>query len=59
MAREFVHKLLLYLVVFASDELKKIRKCCNFVYNLQAHIVFFMCDMRYNCVVRFSDGYRG
>ena len=24
---------------------------------LQAHIVIFMRDMRYNCVVRFSDGY--
>ena len=42
------------MVVFASGELKEIRECCNFVYNLQAHIVFFMCDMRYNCVVRFS-----
>ena len=47
------------MVVFAYGELKKIRECCNFVYNLQAHIVFSMCDMRYNCVVRFSDGYRG
>ena len=47
------------MVVFASGELQQIRECCNFVYNLQAHIVFFMCDMRYNCVLRFSDGYRG
>ena len=54
-----MHKLLLHMVVFASGELKKIRECCNVVYNLQAHIVFFMCDRRYNCIVRFSDGYRG
>ena len=47
------------MVVSASGELKKIRECCNFVYNLQAHIAFFMRDMRYDCVVRFSDGYRG
>ena len=44
------------MVVSASGEIKKYG---NFVYNLQAHIVFFMCDMGYNCVVRFSDGYRG
>ena len=36
-----------------------IRECCNFVYNLQVHIVLFMGDMRYNCVVRFSGRYRG
>ena len=47
------------MVVSASGKLKKIRECCNFVYNLQAHIVFFMRDMRFNCVGRFSDGYRG
>ena len=39
--------------------LKKIEECCNFVDNLQADIVFFMRDMSYNCVVRFSDRYRG
>ena len=43
------------MVVSAFGELKEIRECCN----LQAHIVFFMRDMRFNCVVKFSDGYRG
>ena len=56
LTRECVHKLLLYVVVSASGELKKIRECCNFVSNLQA---LFMRDMRFNCVARFSDGYRG
>ena len=47
------------MVVSASGKLNKIRECCNFVYNLQAHVVFFLRDMRYNRVVRFSDGHRG
>ena len=52
------HKLLFYTVVSDSGELKKYRiECCNCVDNLQAHIVFFMRDMRYNSVVRFSDRY--
>ena len=41
-------------VVSASDELKKMQECCNFVDNLQTHIVFFMCDMRYNCCAIFG-----
>ena len=47
------------MVVFASGELKKIRECCSFVYNLQAHIVFFMRDMRYNCVVEIFGWLQG
>ena len=45
------------LVVSVSGELEKIRECSNFVYNLQEKIVFFLRDIRYNCVVSFSDGY--
>ena len=47
------------MVVSASVDLKKIQECCNVVDNMQAHIVFFMREMRYNCVMRFSGGYRG
>ena len=35
---EYVHRLLLYMFVYASGELKKMQKCCNFVDNLQALI---------------------
>ena len=47
------------MVVSASDNLKKIQECFNFVDNLQAHIVFFMLDSRYNCVVNFRSEIRG
>ena len=49
----YITALAIYAVVPPSGELKKIQECCNCVDNLQAHIVFFMRDIRHNCVVRF------
>ena len=47
------------MVVSASGELRKIQECCNYVDKLLTHTVFVICEMRYNCYVRFSDGYVG
>ena len=59
MTRECVYKLLsFYLVVFASGELKNYGNA-PILCIICKTFVFFMRDMRYKCVVRFSDGYRG
>ena len=40
------------MVVFACAELKKIQESCICVDSLQAHIVFFVKDMRFNYFMR-------
>ena len=47
------------MVVSASGELRKIQEYCNYVDKLQAHTVLAICDIRYNCYVRFSDSHMG
>ena len=42
--KKSVHKVLIYVVAFVSGELPKIQEWCNFVDNIQAHIVFFIRD---------------
>ena len=54
---ECEHKLLLYMVVSASAELKKYGNVV--ILCIICKHTLFLHAMRYNCVVRFSDGYRG
>ena len=55
---ESVHKLLLYMVVTASGDLKTYRNVVS-LWIIFKYTLFLVLDMRYNCVMRFLDGYRG